>query len=632
MIQQAAAHFLTKHRVVILSLLLAFFSLPSGFYLYVGEHLDSSWVRAINLAVKNHLVFGRDIVFTYGPLGFLSTRNTQYVSDWVMLAADLFSFLCYFYLFRRLLQSQLKWFWLAAIALLYFKGTEYACQTFCFFILFSVLAIKNNFQYKIELLVCCIAAVLVFFVKINYGIVALPLLALLIAYALYLRSIYESIGMLVFSGIFFLVLALTFHINLGGYIKNNILLIAGYNESMQLEIDPFSPPYLSALLYTTLVGTLAITYFLVPRRQLTLEKLISIAFLSIMFYLVYKNGFTRNDGHNDGFFGFMPLFLLLSISSVGLASYRGSLAIVVAAIIISDTNLKLPRADGRGFILNNIIGDSTSYYHTFFEKQKDIMKLGSMKLPKSTLETVGSSSIDIMPIDVTLIHVNGLNYKPRPIPQSYSAYSRPLDSINAAHFCKPGKPDFVLLWIWSIDNRMVSWDESMAKAALRLNYEYAGFSSLAGDTTLSNGHGNYLLLKASKNAERKPIFKEISSAKIRFDDTLKIDFPRDQAIYAALDINYNLEGKIKNIIYNPTLMYADLFFDGGRNITHRMIRPIAAGPILINKAICMNSEFVTFMKGDIVQNTDVKAISFHAERNTDVDPEIYIRFYRFENY
>jgi hypothetical protein len=33
---------------------------------------DNSWQLALNLAVEHGLDFGRDVVFTYGPLGFLA--------------------------------------------------------------------------------------------------------------------------------------------------------------------------------------------------------------------------------------------------------------------------------------------------------------------------------------------------------------------------------------------------------------------------------------------------------------------------------------------------------------------------------------------------------------------------------
>jgi hypothetical protein len=39
-----------------------------------GASLDESWAIGISLAIRDGLVFGRDIVFHYGPLSYLVIR------------------------------------------------------------------------------------------------------------------------------------------------------------------------------------------------------------------------------------------------------------------------------------------------------------------------------------------------------------------------------------------------------------------------------------------------------------------------------------------------------------------------------------------------------------------------------
>jgi len=43
--------------------------LPSIDWLEIG--LDASWAFAISDAAHKQLIFGQDIIFTYGPLGYL---------------------------------------------------------------------------------------------------------------------------------------------------------------------------------------------------------------------------------------------------------------------------------------------------------------------------------------------------------------------------------------------------------------------------------------------------------------------------------------------------------------------------------------------------------------------------------
>jgi hypothetical protein len=42
--------------------------------------IDGSWVLSINLAIKANLIWGKDYIFSYGPLGYLATNFSDFVS------------------------------------------------------------------------------------------------------------------------------------------------------------------------------------------------------------------------------------------------------------------------------------------------------------------------------------------------------------------------------------------------------------------------------------------------------------------------------------------------------------------------------------------------------------------------
>ncbi|MCB1122240.1 MAG: hypothetical protein KJT03_11870, partial [Verrucomicrobiae bacterium] len=54
-------------------LVLIFLQLWSWPYVIADESLDGSWQLILTHALKNGLRFGEDVVFTYGPLGSLSS-------------------------------------------------------------------------------------------------------------------------------------------------------------------------------------------------------------------------------------------------------------------------------------------------------------------------------------------------------------------------------------------------------------------------------------------------------------------------------------------------------------------------------------------------------------------------------
>lgn len=58
--------------ILFIYVFIAFLPLPGP--IQIG--LDPSWVYAISQAAQKQLIFGKEIIFTYGPLGYLTTGAT----------------------------------------------------------------------------------------------------------------------------------------------------------------------------------------------------------------------------------------------------------------------------------------------------------------------------------------------------------------------------------------------------------------------------------------------------------------------------------------------------------------------------------------------------------------------------
>ena len=69
---------------------------------------DASWRLSIDLAVKNGFTFGTDYIFTYGPLGYLSTRSPLGLDKPGMLLFDLFIMTAIYYAHERTWKC-IKW-------------------------------------------------------------------------------------------------------------------------------------------------------------------------------------------------------------------------------------------------------------------------------------------------------------------------------------------------------------------------------------------------------------------------------------------------------------------------------------------------------------------------------------------
>jgi hypothetical protein len=84
-----------------------------------GSRLDASWVMAMNQAVVVHLVFGRDVVFTFGPYASVFTTAYHPSTDMMMMFASVVIVVSYCVALFYIIRPSTVWI-LTAVALFSF--------------------------------------------------------------------------------------------------------------------------------------------------------------------------------------------------------------------------------------------------------------------------------------------------------------------------------------------------------------------------------------------------------------------------------------------------------------------------------------------------------------------------------
>ena len=162
--------------------------LPTTIFRDTATGLDPSWMIGINLARSNHLVFGKDIVFTYGPLGYLSTRLPIGVSSlhYVVWDVFLYSNIAYILIYAiRKLDDYFSVFLVFLTSLLFsiisptsinldylfiiimiFMLYHYLASGKLFALAMASVAFLFTFYYKGSAATACLMALLLFFVYV----------------------------------------------------------------------------------------------------------------------------------------------------------------------------------------------------------------------------------------------------------------------------------------------------------------------------------------------------------------------------------------------------------------------------------------------------------------------------------
>jgi len=627
-----------KYRSQLVVFILSLYCLPYAFSTPISATFDGAWYRGINFCIENKLAFGRDFVFTYGPLGFLSTRVGLNINSAVFYLFDLLLLAGFFHLIRQLLADRKGWAWpvLLFLALVLLRTANYSQVLFLLFVLYIALNLHNNFRSYFEVAYCAFAGVLLFYIKINYGIVAILLLSV-IAIIIALHSRKTFLVFTISAMVFFLAIFFCVHIDLYHYVKYGLQLIAYYDGAMYIPLEADHYPFLLAILLLVLYIGILLFYFigLLRSKDAGRNRFAYLLVMLMAVYLLYKNGFTRADyWHWWEFFAVFPVLVIGTLLFSRLAAMRWSAIVAVVCLAVAYYSTIYQGNEDKPL---SITQESTLRLRSAFSLKgyfsPDVNEydegIQSSRIPDAKRNIVGQGTIDIFPFDdIQMVYFNNFNYKPRPVPHGYSVYSEMLDHLNAVHFCKKDRPDFVLFQNFSIDNRYAFWDESMTKATMHLNYSYKDFVEFSGDSIKSF---SYLLLQAKSGNGVIPKFEKIGEVTASMNEVVPVHYPDSEAVYMKATINYDGTGNIYRLLYKVPELNVTLHFDDGTTHQYRAVRSILQGPVLINKVVITSPEARNFMTGNLKYNRNITGFSLDPA-TPGFEPKLNITFLRFSNY
>ncbi len=550
--------------------------------------LDASWQMMLNYASARHWLFGKDIIYTYGPLGYLSTRYGFGVPLWQFICFDLLVVVNFFFVFKDFIFSSfsrvLGVFTIFCISLLvnrfYGSDTSWVLLFFLYYWFYkSYTNPKTIYFVMIGLLL-----VLSFYIKQNtwlLGSIAFTAHLVNLHIAKKIKAGY-GIGIFVIVAVVFVVSSVFFHISIEGYIKNSFEIIKGYNDIMYLDEDH---PGLQTGVYTLLYALLWL--FIIQAVVLVKGKNYTMLFfpvISILYVLlVSKQATLRGDvQHLSEFFCCAPLMLITGSIFFGRSEFIQSAQVIIfivvagALILMNDTRQVGKALQDRYMAPREYIREMHDYSSAQHLDQKE-----KRVIPERLLNTIGTAPIDIFPWDCEYLIENKLNYTPRPVFQSFTAYTAPLEKVNYDFYQSKG-PRFVIYDYDAIDGRYPFNDECLVNLFLVKNYSVA-------DTFTGNERWRVLLQKKEKTEPL--IFTDDKEDHLNIAD----EVPVRGFSFLKINVAYNLAGKINAFFFKPPQLKIMFLKAGGEWATYRTSPELLKGGVYVGRFINDNRDFVRLL-------------------------------------
>ncbi|MGD9696620.1 MAG: hypothetical protein AB7V42_13305 [Thermoleophilia bacterium] len=525
-----------------------------------GVGLDQSWHIALHLAADQRIAWGPDLVFSYGPLGFLDVPELVVSGLLTSLALTWTALLVFLTSLAIILAARRSFPWPVGVILalvfgcLAFQNQEYiALAAF----LWAALAIGGDIPPRSGPLMVAASGVLAaagVLVKVNSGAVALVVLAVAAWWLRPLRwralALYASSAAATFLVLWVAVVGSPAYIP--SWLRGSLQIAGGFSGAMFADEGDRGweiPAFI------VLVAALAALVWLWGDGRLGRGRSLCLAAIAAVFgFTSFKHGFVRHD------FGHSPFTLLcLMVAPVAFAWRGAARASAALALVVAGGLVAARSADSDWSPPFRTLFDPVGHVRDAVDQAR-LMASGARRdgaiartradfaaglaVPHEMIARIGDGTVHVDPYETSVVFAYGLRWRPVPTLQAYDAVTRDLDGRAAAFVSGAHAPEWIIdqvrARVWSLRRETESPEYQVAVICHYRAVE-------------DNGAWRLLRRTANRCGPARPLAStEVRSA----GQTVEVPAPPSPGdlVYARFDAPTPLGWRLRNALYRPARM------------------------------------------------------------------------------
>jgi len=589
--------------ILVMLVLVPFPRLPIG----TGD--DSSWTSVLAYAYHNGLQFGKDIAFTYGPLGFLLTPYLCPQAQWLRLITDVG--LCATVVAGACLWAwrlPMLWRWaVLSVFSLFAANADPRSELLLYTGLLSwgMLCLGEYRQRPaflgLSLAVFSGLAVFASLAKVTFPFVE-GFTVVILSVDLALRG--KTRLALLFPALFAVSLLLAWIVagqnplNFGLYLANAVSISQCYDQAMGNEDFPLFVLAAAGTVLLTLFVLLIDGFWIAHREEKDSRprRMVKGAWLSSLAFIVWKQGFVQvGRDHGELFLGFIPTVAIALAALPGrsrLPKWLGGCAAIACCLTACICSHWLVAATWRSWIARpfvlfadhaKVVLKPAQYLNRLKELQDS--EYAGAQLPELRAK-IGASAVDVFGYNQAYAILNKLNYRPRPVFQSYAAYNEQLMRLNEQFYSSRAAPEFVLFRMTPIYERFPPLEDALVFRRLLLDYQPIDLE------------GPFILLRAQQQGP--PQLQLLREGALRPGELLSMRDWLNSDVWISLEIEPTLLGSIRSFFYKaPKAELGVWMFEGPKLKMAKFTAPpamLAAG-FLANPLVLENQDVMDLYAG-----------------------------------
>jgi hypothetical protein len=558
--------------------------------------LDGSWQMALGYAADRNLQHGVDIVFTYGPLGYLLTPTYMGSHFGAFLGWQIAGNLLIAFALYRFGRELSGWRQALYYAYIFLYGSIYAdAMQMNFIAIFGLMLMRPAHRTPVWLTAVGTAFAIFSLMKFTNLLLCLFSLGVLGVYFLSIRARREVAWLVGSFGLVFLGLWLAHHQSLAAlpaFFYYGLQVSLGYVEAMAVYEQPLMLMVGLGALGSVIAYALLYLGTHVDRRAAFCTCLL----LGAVIFINWKHGFVRADGHVIAHF-VMCLLVVCSYPALTgdnrvLGRIKGLALVTAAACSLTGIGLvsvpAVTQAPGgwnqRVHQVVSALLDPAAYHRSLDDALREL----AAQVDQPNLRNlVGTDTVDHLGNDQAYTILNRFNYTPRPALQGYTAYTAPLNRLDEQFYLSDRAPRYVIQRFRSIDGRFPTLDDSLTLRLLLQNYDY----------TMEEG-GLLLWERPEKVIPHDPATERVLLTRtVRFGEKLAVPDTGGQPVWAVIKVRPTLPGSLRKFFYKAPLLYLETSDQTGVTERFQLIRAMAATGFILNPFFTSGDDLISYQNG-----------------------------------
>lgn len=613
----------TRSRVhwyaVAIALWLAIAALPviQGFSMFGLE----SWVLGLSMAHVQGLVHGKDIIWTYGPLAYLSLPSFAGGQPNLVLIYHLGLYLIWVFGLIRLAISPRNqapaWsvflIGIAAVLEPASIGDHLELAIFTW----GVLALVDDEWRLPEAVLLAFLAAIALLVKVSLGVQAGFTFLCILGALWHQKPIAKLAAVAACLPTFTFAL---YGVSTGSpgsffsYLRFALNISSGYSDSMG------TPGSLWQALAA--VVSLVLLFLILPLLAKPIRELApAFAPAVVSAFFLFKSAFVRQDAHAAPFQIKLVLASIFFLTVAGTLRYRRILMALQAVSLIAGyiaVSQAWPQLIPSMWQRLTLRVDEPVQWLTHPQKtrrelqDREQAELSPQRLDGHFAGAIGGATVDVLPWDISQVQANHWKWRPRPVFQSYAAYTPLLDRVNAEHAQGNSAADFLLVHWGSIDHRHPFFEDPLSWRAVLDRYE-----SILSD-------GETLLMKRVPD-HRFAGPEPAGSSVAHWNEIVPVPQGNEPLVLSA-GVRKSLFGSMLSFSFRLSPVWIVVTRQSGRTEQHRVVPLNLASGIIINPLPEDLAELNLFGRRDCMPGDPVVTLQFTTARPLEFGYDIPLQW------